>query len=356
MKVREAITRMGFYEPPLSERTGEEQLLLDFNESSLPPPPEVIEALIGFLRQGNIHRYPLSQGLVEKLARYAGAAPEEILITNGSDQALDVILRALLEAGDEMVFARPGFAMIPHIAETIGARVVSTQYRPDMGFPFEETLEAVSSSTRLIVLINPNNPTGTAIAPEAIEKILGTFPEIPVLVDEAYYEFNGDTSVPFIKRHANLVIARTFSKAFALAGLRLGYAVSNVDFIRELHKIRGPFDVNIMAIKAAEAMLDHMDQVRAYTREVMTQAKPMVERFFQEHGVTYFRGAANFMLVRPGNTREAYQFLKARKILVRPQPPPIADTFRLSVGTVEEMNRFLQVYAQYLQQGGDGGG
>lgn len=352
MKVKDAVARMGTYEPPLAAREEEGVLMLDFNESTLPPAPEVIAELQRFLEEGKLQQYPVHPALLERLAAYTGAAPEQIILTNGSDQALDIVIRSVLAPGDEMVFARPGFAMISQFAEALGARVVSPTYREDMSFPCEEVLAAVTPRTRLIALISPNNPTGTLIAPEQVAAILKAHPEVPVLLDEAYYEFTGQTALPLLERHENLAIIRTFSKAFALAGLRLGYVMSNAAYIQELYKVRGPFDVNILAVKAAEAALAHPAAWRGYIEEVMTRAKPMVERFFDEHGVAYFRGAANFMLVRPNDRDAACEFLRRNKILVRPQGAPIADTFRLSVGTVADMTRFMETYSRYLDSSG----
>jgi histidinol-phosphate aminotransferase len=217
-----------------------------------------------------------------------------------------------------------------------------------MGFPFEEVLAAVTPRTRMIVVINPNNPTGTSAAPDQVRTLLERFPDVAVLVDEAYYEFAGNTVAAWIDRYPNLIVTRTFSKAFALAGLRLGYALSNAAFIGELHKIRGPYDVNMLAVCAAEASLDHPEAWQAYVREVMTRAKPMVERFLTEHGVAFFRGEANFMLVRPADVDAAYEHLRRNGILVRPQRGVVADMFRVSVGTVADMQRFMDVYARFL--------
>lgn len=354
MKVRKAIARMGFYEPPSEARTGGELLMLDFNESALPPPPEVMEKLARYLRTEGTNRYPDYPRLEEKLGAYCRVGPEGIIVTNGADQALEVVLRAMLDPGDMMVVPSPCFAMIPHIAHTLGAEVLSPAYREDMSFPLEEIMAAVTPATRLIVLINPNNPTGTAIPRASIEAILDSFPQVGLLVDEAYYEFTGETMAPLIAEHSNLAIVRTFSKAFAMAGLRLGYVISNPAFIRELHKIRGPFDVNALAALGAEAMLERQDKMREYVAEVMTRAKPMVERFMEEHGVEYFRGAANFMLVRPKDAAGAISYMKEHGVLVRPQGGPLADTFRLSIGSMEEMTRFLQVFAAYLERDSTG--
>ena len=349
MKVRGPVERMGTYDPPLEGRGEEHMLLLDFNESSQPPSAEVLRALEEAVRRPTLNHYPAYAAMMECLSGYAGVPQQQIILTNGSDQALDITIRALLAEGDEMVFPQPGFAMIPQVADVQGAVTVAVPYLPDMGFPFEEIMAAVTPRTRLIALINPNNPTGTRIAPEQIEAILTAHPEVAVLVDEAYHEFTGETAVPLLAAHHNLFITRTFSKAFALAGMRLGYVISNAEFIGHLYKVRGPYDINTLAITAAQAALEHPEPWRAYVGEVMQRAKPMVERFFDEYGVTYFRGAANFMLVRPDDRDGACAYLRGNGILVRPQKPPIGDTFRLSVGTAADMTRFMEVYSAYLQ-------
>jgi len=350
MKVRPNIARMGAYSPPLESRTDRDYLLLDFNESTVPPSPAVVEAITGFLRRGLLRAYPAYGRFGERLAAYTGLPPACTLLANGSDQAIEVVMRALLEPGDEVVFPVPGFAIFPQIAGVQGAELVSPRYRDDMSFPFEEVVAAVTPRTRLIVVINPNNPTGTSASEAQVRELLGRFPEVAVLVDEAYHEFTGRTVAPLVREHDNLVVTRTFSKAFALAGLRLGYALSNAAFIRELHKVRGPYDVNMLAVQGAEAALAHPEGWRDYVAEVMTRAKPMVERFFTEHGVPFVRGEANFMLVRPPDVAAACAFLRERGILVRPQREPVADMFRLSVGTTADMQRFMAAFADYLAQ------
>ena len=158
MKVRQAVAKTGLYAPPLEGRTDSDLLLLDFNESTVPPPPRVVAAINGFLEAGRARVYPEYQPFLAKLAAYAGVPEQQLILTNGSDQALDIIVRALVSEGDEVLFPRPGFAMIPQIAGVHGARMVSPQFRPDMGFPVEEVLEAVTPRTRLIALTSPNNP------------------------------------------------------------------------------------------------------------------------------------------------------------------------------------------------------
>jgi histidinol-phosphate aminotransferase len=348
MKVREAVRRMGAYHPPLEMRVERDYLLLDFSESTVPPDPAVLEAMKGFIDSGRVRMYPAYGGFTGRLAAYAGTAPDQVLITNGSDSAIQLITHVLLEPGDEMIMAKPGFYVTESCALSCGAAVVSPLYRgPEMDFPLEEVLAAMTPRTRLIVVVSPNNPTGTSAGLEQIETILAAHPDIAVMVDEAYHEFSGATAVPLLARHDNLVITRTFSKAFALAGLRLGYALSNADFIAELGKIRIPYDVNALAVVAAEAQLARPASWQAYVREVMTRAKPMVERFLAEHGVPFIPSDANFLLVRPDDVQAACRHLQAHDILVRPQRAPVADTFRVSIGTVADMRRFMEVFSRY---------
>ncbi|MDH5753327.1 MAG: aminotransferase class I/II-fold pyridoxal phosphate-dependent enzyme, partial [Deltaproteobacteria bacterium] len=186
MKVRKAIRQMETYSPPLEMRAERDYLLLDFNESTQDPPQVVNQAIADCLAAGRLRKYPSYKGLIDGLSRYVGTPAENLLITNGSDSAIQVIMHALLEDGDEVVFPRPGFAIFRTTALTMGAQIVSPLYRePEMEFPLEEIKAAVTPRTRLIVVINPNNPTGTSPGPGQIEDLLKSFPEICVLVDEA---------------------------------------------------------------------------------------------------------------------------------------------------------------------------
>lgn len=350
MKIRESILKLGNYTPPLEGRNPHDFLLMDFNESPLPPPAHVIEALLGYIQDNRLQTYPAYGDFLEQLGAYVGIAPDHLILTNGSDQAIDISLRALLNEGDEMVMAKPGFAMFSQIAGTLGAQVISPHYRHDMSFPFEEIVDAVTPQTNLIVVINPNNPTGTSASIEQIRMLLKTFPETAVLVDEAYFEFTQQTCLSLLPEYPNLIVTRTFSKAFAIPSLRLGYAIAHPSFIEHLYKIRGPYDVNMVSLVAAQAQLKRPEKWQKMIREIMTEAKPRLEQFFVEEGVRFYRGDANFMLVEPDNTKEAIQFLKEKKILVRPMHSPIAQTFRLSLGTLEQTQYFIKTYAEYLNR------
>ena len=163
IKVRDAISRMSFYNPPIENRNPEEHLLMDFNESPLPPPPKLIAKIAAFLSK-RIHYYPIYGDLLERLGEYAKVPTENLLLTNGSDQAIDVILRCLLESGEEVAMVQPGFVMFQQVAGTLGCPVIGPQFLEDFDFPHEELKESVNRRTRLIVVINPNNPTGSSVS------------------------------------------------------------------------------------------------------------------------------------------------------------------------------------------------
>jgi histidinol-phosphate aminotransferase len=347
IKVREAISCMGYYDPPLENRNPEEYMLMDFNEPPLPPPPEVIEKIAELLKN-RIHTYPIYGDFLEKLGEYVGVPTENLLLTNGSDQGIDVILRCLLENGDEVKMTQPGFPMFRQVAGTLGCSVDGPKFPRDFSFPHQELKASVTGKTRLIVVINPNNPTGSAVSLEQIEDLLKSFPDIPVLVDEAYYEFSGETCVSFLSSYPNLIVIRTFSKALGMPSLRLGYVIARPDFIIHLQKIRGPYDVNVVAVFAAREQLQRPEHWQGIVKHLLEESKPALENFFDENQVKYYSNKTNFMLVEPEDPVAACKFLKDNKILVRPMGPPISHTFRMSLRMLPDMQRFMEVYSRFL--------
>jgi histidinol-phosphate aminotransferase len=199
------------------------------------------------------------------------------------------------------------------------------------------------------------NPTGTAVAVDFILEIASSHPDVPVIVDEAYYEFTGRTAVGLIGSHANIVVLRTFSKAFAMAGLRLGYVVAAPPVIEQIAKLRNPFDVNELAVVAAEAQLSDLDPMRRYVRQIVNESKPAVIGFCQRTGIPAWPGEANFVLVKPPDCRKAVEFLRDQGILVRSMSAPLlCGMFRVTVSTPAEMSRFTQVLEEYLRSGREG--
>ncbi|WP_422774077.1 pyridoxal phosphate-dependent aminotransferase [Plantactinospora sp. WMMC1484] len=344
-----AVRQATAYVPDWSgqDRTG--LIRLDRNEATAPLSPAVAEALVAHIQRHGVHGYPEYPRLVAALAGYTGLPAGWILPTNGSDQAIDVCLRAFLAPGATMLVARPEFVIFGHSAGLLGAEVLGVPYGPDLEFPYAEFRAAATAGPDLIVFVNPNNPTGTPVDVEFIVETVEAYPATPVVVDEAYAEFTGVTVAPLIERYPNLVVLRTFSKAFAMAGLRLGYVLARPEVVDQLVKIRNPFDVNALAVVAALAQLERVDEMRASVAETMHRTKPAVLDFFREHGVPVWPGAANFLLVRPGGCAETMDRLRAAGILVRRMTPPaLAGTFRMNLGTPAEMTTFMDVYRELL--------
>jgi histidinol-phosphate aminotransferase len=329
-----------------------EYIRLDLNETTRPPSPVVAEAIARHVRDHGVHAYPDETGLRAAIAAYCGVAEEQVLATNGSDQAIDVCLRAFLGPGDTMLVARPEFPMFGLTADLLQARTLGVPYGPDLAFPYEAFRAALAERPDLIVIINPNNPTGTPVDVAFIEEVLRDNPRTPVIVDEAYYEFTGVTVVPLLATYPNLIVLRTFSKAFAMAGLRLGYLVAHPAVVAQLVKVRKPFDVNALAVVAAQAQLAHLDDVRVHVKTLMDVVKPATVAFFEQHKVPIWPGAANFVLVRPHDCAAVVAALRAERILVRPMSAPaLAGMFRMAIGTETEMARVMEVYAGLLATG-----
>ena len=349
IRVHPHIRDLSIYSPPWTGLDRSQFLRLDLNENTQAPPAGVADALQALIDEPRLQMYPDYSEFIPKLASYASVNTEQLILTNGSDQAIDIILRAFLAVGDAMVVAQPEFPVFSQVAHVIGAQVVGVPFTSDLSFPYTELQQAINVDTRLIVIINPNNPTGTPVTLEQIEQVLQDNPTIPVLVDEAYYEFTGISARSLLEQYENLLIIRTFSKAFAMAGLRLGYVLAHDSIITELYKIRGPFDVNTCALVAAGAQLDMPNAWQQYAKTVMTVSKPFVEDFFQQQAIKYFPSASNFMLVQPDNRDSVVQYLKEHGILVRPMvASAINQTFRLSIGLPAEMQQFIQCYRDYL--------
>lgn len=343
------IKDMESYNPPLVGRRASSGILLDFNERTLPPSSKVQKAVQDFLRTNKLQLYPEYGALERKLAQYVGVNTDQIMITNGSDQGIDLVFRTFTEAGDTVIIPTPSFAMFYQSAQTVGNKILRPLYKKEnLSFPREVLLEMINESVKLIVICNPNNPTGTLVSIDDIQKVAQEAPNAIILVDEAYFEFSSVTAVPLIKKYQNIIVVRTLSKAFGLASLRVGYIVASKTYINELLKVRGPYDVNMVAFVASLAVLDDSKGIQAYANEVMNKAKPMIEEFFTKNGITFYKSAGNFLLYRPIQEQEE-KILKENGILVRLQDKiNIEKCLRLTIGTVDQMERFIKVYQNVI--------
>ncbi|MCB1743298.1 MAG: aminotransferase class I/II-fold pyridoxal phosphate-dependent enzyme [Gammaproteobacteria bacterium] len=337
---------MAAYDPPLSGRSVDEHLLLDFNERTLPVSDAVVDALVAYCRSGALQKYPDYGDIVARVAHYVGVAPDQLMICNGSDQGIDVIIRACLDAGDEAIIPGPSFAMYHQCAGVQNARILEPGYSIEGGYPTQEVLDTIGPRTRLVVVPLPNNPSGTPIDLADLERIAQHAPDAVILVDECYYEYTGLSAVGLIERYPNLVITRTFSKTWGMPSLRFGFVVSQAFNIDQLIKIRGPYDVNQLAVVAAGAALAEPDYTRSYVREVMSEAKPRLEGWLRQQGWEFWPSVANYLWVFPEHAEQVAAALTRANILIRPKRDEAGRLgLRITIGTSAQTERLIEVLA-----------
>src|SRR5467141_4626353 len=250
LPVRKAILERHTYEAPAEGRWG--KIRLDFNENTAGCSDAALAALRR-LSGKELAMYPEYQAPTKILARYFGVKPEELLLTNGGDDALRVFFDTFVEPGSHILICEPTFPMYRYYAEIAGARVKALRYGREMEFPLSSVLGELEKEPRVLFIANPNNPTGTLLQVETIEKVLRAATKTAVVIDEAYAEFSGVTLVPYIGKYPHLFIARTFSKAAGLAALRLGAVIAGAKSLSYLRRAMLPFPVNLAALVAADA-------------------------------------------------------------------------------------------------------
>jgi histidinol-phosphate aminotransferase len=293
--------------------------------------------------------YPEYQAPTQILARYFGVKPAEVLLTNGGDDALRVFFDTFVEPRSHILICEPTFPMYRYYAEIAGARVEALNYSPEMEFPLPAVLKALRKRPRVFFLANPNNPTGTLVDKGAILKILRSAPHTAVVLDEAYADFSGVTGVRWIRRHPNLFIAKTFSKAAGLAGLRLGAVVAQRDSLALVRRALPPFPVNAAALAASVAAVRERRTIERYIRETK-RLRDWFAAELKRRNVRVFPSAGNFLLADFGSAGpDFFRRLTRKGILVRERSKDLGPGFaRITIGTHKELQSFLR-----LLDGGD---
>lgn len=345
LPVRQAILDRKTYEAPAEGRAN--KIRLDFNENTAGCSRAVIRAL-GRLSPKQMAMYPEYQKPTRKLAKYFGVRAEELLLTNGGDDALRVFFDTFVDAGTTIVICEPTFPMYRYYAEIAGARVEALRYGPEMEFPLADVLNALQRKPRVLFVANPNNPTGTLVHWEAVRTILDAATETAVVIDEAYTEFCGESTTEHIAQYPHLFVARTFSKATGLAGLRLGAVISNTKSLAFLRKAMPPFPVNLAALVAAEAAIRDGGTIRAYVRDVQ-RTRAWVEKELRKLGVRTYPSAGNFLLANfPQQAANIFRNLGKAGILIRERPDCGAGFARITIGMQREMEFTLERIAKAL--------
>src|SRR3954447_13012832 len=297
---------------------------------------------------GDVARYPDGSGfeLKQALAKRYGVDMASVVLGNGSNDVLELVALAFLGPGRAAVFSQHAFAVYPIATQARGARSIVVP-AVNYGHDLEAMVRAVDDETYVIWAANPNNPTGTFARPEEVEAFLRRVPErVLVVLDEAYNEYlapdlRGD-SVKWLKRHPNLILTRTFSKAYGLAGLRVGYAFAHASVADIMNRVRQPFNVNSIALAAASAALDDMEFVaRSYAENL--QGLRQLEDGAKRLGLDYIPSYGNFLTIKVGKATEIYKRLLRRGVIVRPVGGgyELPEHLRVTIGTPEENGRFL---------------
>ena len=305
---------------------------------------------------GDIARYPDGNGfeLKQALAARYGVDMSAIVLGNGSNDVLELAALAFLGPGRAAVMSQHAFAVYPLATQARGARSIVVPAK-NHGHDLETMVRAIDDETYVVWVANPNNPTGTYARADEVEAFLRRVPErVLVVLDEAYNEYlprelRAD-SVKWLKRHPNLILTRTFSKAYGLAGLRVGYAFAHASVADIMNRVRQPFNVNSLALAAASAALDDMEFVaRSYAENL--QGLRQLEEGAKRLGLDYIPSYGNFLTIRVGRAAEIYKRLLRRGVIVRPVGGAyqLPEHLRVTVGTPEENERFLAVLAASLR-------
>ncbi|MBI2654326.1 histidinol-phosphate transaminase [Candidatus Woesearchaeota archaeon] len=352
IKPRQAVMDMQAYNPPTSNREG--SLRLDFNENTNGCSSNVIKS-IRKIKRGTLSTYPEYTKLRKELAKYCNVKADEIIATNGTDEAIKTIIETYIEKSkDEIIIPVPTYAMFKFYAQLNEAAIKEINYNGDLSFPAEQILGTINYKVKIIVLVNPNNPTGTSINAKDIIKIIEKAKRYNsiVLMDEAYYQFLGKTSIPLIKKYDNLFITQTLSKVFGLAGLRLGYIISNKNNIKIIKKVLSPYSVNIVAAICASTALKDTGYTKKYVIEIR-KSKKILYRELDNLGIKYYKSDANFILIKIGiKAAEFCNKLRKKGILVRDRSSDqlLDGCVRITLGTIRQTKQLIKEMQQIVKE------
>jgi histidinol-phosphate aminotransferase len=324
------------------------------NENPYPPHDAIKKAIINELE--TVNRYPESGApvLTDKLAAAHGVNSNEVFVANGTNEILELLIRDYVGDGENCVFSELSFIIYKLICMQCGAGFIEVPHK-DYTHDLEAMADGVDGNTKLVFVCNPNNPTATYNTAEELDRFLERMPShLLIVLDEAYYDFVNAPDYPdsmtLRKQHENLVVLRTFSKFYSLAGIRLGYALADPRVIDILHKSRQPFNVNRLAQVAAEAALEVKDELRGFVEETIHEREKMRAKII-ELGCLCPPSQTNFLFVVPENfSGNIYAGLEEQGIIVRPMPLPgvPSNAFRVNTGTPKENDRFLRAFEDIL--------
>jgi histidinol-phosphate aminotransferase len=345
---RAAVLAMPEYHPPLA---GREALRLDFNENTFAPSPRVVAKLQKLTAEG-LTVYPEREPVERIVAAHFGLQSNQVLLTNGVDEAIHLLCCAFLDEGDEALICTPTFFMYDVSVGMMTSKLKRVQTNDSLEFPFERFLAAITPKTKLIMVASPNNPTGATVSREQLLAIAAAAPQAVLMVDEAYFHFHGETTLGDVSSVPNLIVARTFSKAYGLASLRIGMLAGDARLIGYVRKVSSPYNVNGVALAVLpEALADD-----AYLNWYVAQVAAGRERMFaalKELGVRTWPSAANFVLMDIGpRHRELCAAMRSRGVLLRDRSsdPGCEGYVRITLGVEEHVTRGIAALRDSLAE------
>jgi histidinol-phosphate aminotransferase len=347
---RDLIHRMKDYHPPLGDRSG---IRLDFNENTFACSPKVLETL-GRVSRAELTMYPEREHVERVAATHLDLQPQQVLLTNGVDEAIHVLCQTYLGDGDEMLLPVPTYSMYAVYASGTDATLVEVQADASFRFPLKDLLARITPATKLIAIANPNSPTGQALRREDILRIVDAAPQAAVLVDEAYFHFHGETVMDLVGGVPNLIVARTFSKAYGLAGLRLGLLAAAEAQMKWLRRVISPYSVNSLALTCLPTALQDQAYIDWYVGEVLA-ARAEFTTALDRLAVRYWPSRANFVLTYIGPKHAEFcRAMRERGVLVRDRSGDSGcdGCVRITIGTREHTAQGLRVIEQVLTQVG----
>lgn len=334
LRATKAVRSLKQYHPPLGSREG---LRLDFNENTVGCSPRVLVRLRS-LTEADLTRYPERAPAEKLIGGWLGLGSNQVLLTNGVDEAIHLIAETYLEPGTEALIPVPTFSLYEIYAAATGARVVTVPSGEDFRFPLEQLLAGITPATRLIAIANPNNPTGAVVDRKSLLRIAEAAPQAAVLVDEAYFDFYGQSVIGDIARFPNLLVARTFSKAYGMAGMRIGLLAGAAEQISMVRRVASPYSVNGVALACLPDAIADAAYIDLYV-SVVRHNRTRVEAELDALGLKYWKSEANFVLARFGDAHAAFvAAMRDCGVLVRDRnsDPDCAGCVRITIGTNEQ--------------------
>ena len=345
---RAAVLAMPEYHPPLA---GREALRLDFNENTFAPSPRVLAKLQKLTAEG-LTVYPEREPLERIVAAHFGLQREQVLLTNGVDEAIHLLCCAFLDEGDEALICTPTFFMYDVSVGMMTSKLKRVQTDDSLEFPFERFLAAITPKTKLIMVASPNNPTGATVSREHLLAIAAAAPQAVLMVDEAYFHFHGETTLGDVGSVPNLIVARTFSKAYGLASLRIGMLAGDARLISYVRKVSSPYNVNGVALAVLPEALADDEYLNWYVAQVAAGRERMFAAL-KELGVRTWPSAANFVLMDIGpRHKELVAAMRARGVLLRDRSsdPGCEGYVRITIGVEEHVTRGIAALRESLAE------